>query len=380
MMELSQEHLMLQDMVRQFVATEVEPVASELDEQKRFPDDIMKKMAKLGLLGIPFPEEYGGAGMDTLAFAIAVEELARSCGSTAITLCAHISLGAYPIYTFGNEDQKKKYLPGLCSGEYYGAFGLTEPDAGSDAGGIKTKAEKKNGRWILNGSKIYITNGGKAKVIVTSARSDPNAKKHKGISTFIVESDYPGFKVGKLENKLGLRASNTSELIYENCEVPAENLVGNEGDGFKQALMTLDEGRIVIGAMALGIAQGAYDRSREYAKQRIQFGKPISELQAIQSKIADMATEIEAARLLVYQAAWLKDQNKPFSKLSAMCKLFASEVAMRVTNQAIQIHGGYGFIKDYPVERYYRDAKLTTIGEGTSEIQRLVIARNVLKE
>jgi len=379
-MELSQEHLMLQDMVRQFVASEVEPVASQLDEEKKFPSDILNKMAELGLLGIPFPEEYGGAGMDTTAFAIAIEEVARSCASTAITLCAHISLGAYPIYMFGNEEQKKKYLPGLCSGEYLGAFGLTEPDAGSDAGGIKTKAEKKNGIWVINGSKIYITNGGKAKVIVTSARTDFEAKKHKGLSTFIVENNYPGFVLGKEENKLGLKASNTQELFYENCEVPEENMVGNEGDGFRQAVITLDEGRIGIGALALGIAQGAFDRAREYSKERVQFGKPISEQQAIQFKLADMATEIEAARLLVYQAAWLKDHNKPFSKQSAMCKLFASEAAMRVTNQAIQIHGGYGFIKDYPVERYYRDAKLMTIGEGTSEIQRLVIARHALKE
>ena len=378
-MELSQEHVMLQDMVRQFVAAEIEPVAAQLDEEKRFPSDILDKMSELGLLGIPFPEEYGGAGMDTTAFAIAVEEVARSCASTAITFCAHISLGTFPIYIFGNEEQKKKYLPGLCSGEFLGAFGLTEPDAGSDAGGIKTKAEKKNGRWILNGSKIYITNGGKAKVIITSARSDLSATKHRGISTFLVENNYPGFKLGKLERKLGLHASNTQELIYDNCEVPEENLMGNEGDGFKQAVMTLDEGRIGIGALALGIAQGALDRAKEYAKQRIQFGKPICEQQAIQFKLANMATEIEAARLLIYRAAWLKDQNKPFSKESAMCKLFASEMAMRATNDAIQIHGGYGFIKDYPVERYYRDAKLMTIGEGTSEIQRLVIARHVLK-
>lgn len=379
-MELSQEHRMLQNMVREFVAAEVEPVAARLEEQREFPAEILQKMAPLGLLGIPFPEEYGGAGMDTTAFAIAVEEVARSCASTAITLCAHISLGTYPIHTFGNEEQKKRYLPGLCSGEYLGAFGLTEPDAGSDAAGVKTKAEKKNGGWVLNGSKIYITNGGKARVIITSARTDPTVPKHKGISTFIVENTFPGFKLGKEERKLGLNASNTQELIYEDCQVPPENLLGREGEGFKQAVMTLDEGRIGIGALALGIAQGAFDRAREYAKQRVQFGKSISRFQAIQFKLADMATEIEAARLLVYQAAWLKDHQKPFSKASAMCKLFASETAMRVTNEAIQIHGGYGFIKEYPVERYYRDAKLMTIGEGTSEIQRLVIARNLLNE
>lgn len=379
-MELSQEHRMLQDMVRQFVAAEVEPVAAQLDEEEKFPTEILQKMSELGLLGIPFPEEYGGAGMDTTAFAIAVEEVARSCASTAITLCAHISLGAYPIYTFGNEEQKKKYLPGLCSGEFLGAFGLTEPDAGSDAGGIKTRAERKNGGWVINGRKVFITNGGKAKVIITSAISEPDAPKHRNLSTFLVENSNPGFKLGKTEKKLGLRGSNTQELIYENCEVAPETLLGAEGDGFKQAVTTLDEGRIGIGALALGIAQGAYDRAREYAKQRIQFGRPIAKHQAIQFKLADMATEIEAARLLVYQAAWLKDHQKPFIKQSAMCKLYASEVAMRVTNAAIQIHGGYGFIKDYPVERYYRDAKLMTIGEGTSEIQRLVIARQILKE
>ena len=379
-MELTQEHLMLQEMIRQFVADEIEPVASKLDEEKRFPSDIIEKMAKLGLLGIPFPEKYNGAGMDTTAFAIAIEEVARSCASTAITLCAHISLGAYPIYMFGNEEQKKKYLPGLCSGEFLGAFALTEPDAGSDAGGIKTKAVKKNGNWLVNGSKIYITNGGLAKVIITSVRTDLSAVKHHGISTFIIENSFPGFKIGKEENKLGLRASNTQELFFEDCQVPAENLMGKEGDGFKQAVITLDEGRIGIGALALGIAQGAYDRAREYAKERVQFGKPISAQQAIQFKLANMATEIAASRLLIYQAAWLKDQNKPFGKEAAMCKLFASETAMRVTNDSIQIHGGYGFIKDYQVERYYRDAKLTTIGEGTSEIQRLVIARHILKE
>ncbi len=379
-MELSQEHRMLQDMVRQFVAAEVEPVAAQLDEEEKFPAEILQKMSELGLLGIPFPEEYGGAGMDTTAFAIAVEEVARSCASTAITLCAHISLGAYPIYTFGNEEQKNKYLPGLCSGEFLGAFGLTEPDAGSDAGGIKTRAERKNGNWVIDGRKVFITNGGKSKVIITSARSNPQAPKHKSLSTFLVENSNPGFKLGKTEKKLGLRGSNTQELIYENCEVTPDALLGAEGDGFKQAVTTLDEGRIGIGALALGIAQGAYDRAREYAKQRIQFGKPIAKHQAIQFKLADMATEIEAARLLVYQAAWLKDHQKPFIKQSAMCKLYASEAAMRVTNAAIQIHGGYGFIKDYPVERYYRDAKLMTIGEGTSEIQRLVIARQILQE
>jgi alkylation response protein AidB-like acyl-CoA dehydrogenase len=378
--ELSEEHRMLQGMVREFVAAELEPVASQLDEEKRFPTEILEKMAKLGLLGIPYPEEHEGAGMDTLAFALAIEEISGACGSTGLTLAAHSSLCTYPIYAFGTEEQKKKYLPDLCSGRAVGAFSLTEPDAGSDAAGLKTTAVRKNGGYALNGTKMYVTNGGYSKTIVAFARTDSNVPKHKGLTSFIVESDFPGYKLGKEEKKLGLNASNTQEVIYEDCMVPEENMLGQLGDGFKIAMKVLDGGRVGIAAMALGIAQSAYQRSLQYAKERVQFNKPISSLQAIQFKLADMATEIAAARHMVYHSAWLKDQGKPFEKQAAMAKLFASEVAMRVTNQAIQVHGGYGYIKDYPVERYFRDAKLTTIGEGTSEVHRLVIARYILQE
>ncbi len=379
-MELSQEHTMLREMVRDFAKNEIEPVASELDETGEFPWEILHKMADLGLMGIPYPEKYGGAGMDTLALAIAIEEIGRVCASTGITLAAHTSLGSYPIYEFGSEEQKQKYLRPLAEGKSIGAFGLTEPDAGSDAAGVKTSAKKVGDKYILNGTKFFCTNGGKADFIIVSARTDPEAERHKGMSTFIVEKDFPGFRLGKKENKMGLRASNTQELIFEDCEVPAENLIGNEGDGFKLAVMTLDEGRIGIGALALGIAQGALDHALRYANERTQFGKPIGHFQAIQFLLADMGTEVQAARHLVYDAARLKDAGKPFTKEAAMAKLYASEVGTRTANRAIQIHGGYGYIRDYPVERFYRDAKLMEIGEGTSEIQRLVIARRLLKE
>ena len=379
-MELSQEHTMLREMVRDFAKNEIEPVASELDETGEFPWEILHKMADLGLMGIPYPEKYGGAGMDTLALAIAIEEIGRVCASTGITLAAHTSLGSYPIYEFGSEEQKQKYLRPLAEGKSIGAFGLTEPEAGSDAAGVKTSAKKVGDKYILNGTKFFCTNGGKADFIIVSARTDPEAERHKGMSTFIVEKDFPGFRLGKKENKMGLRASNTQELIFEDCEVPAENLIGNEGDGFKLAVMTLDEGRIGIGALALGIAQGALDHALRYANERTQFGKPIGHFQAIQFLLADMGTEVQAARHLVYDAARLKDAGKPFTKEAAMAKLYASEVGTRTANRAIQIHGGYGYIRDYPVERFYRDAKLMEIGEGTSEIQRLVIARRLLKE
>ncbi len=379
-MELSQEHTMLREMVRDFAKNEIEPAASELDETGEFPWEILHKMADLGLMGIPYPEKYGGAGMDTLALAIAIEEIGRVYASTGITLAAHTSLGSYPIYEFGNEEQKQKYLRPLAEGKSIGAFGLTEPEAGSDAAGVKTSAKKVGDKYILNGTKFFCTNGGKADFIIVSARTDPEAERHKGMSTFIVEKNFPGFKLGKKENKMGLRASNTQELIFEDCEVPAENLIGSEGDGFKLAVMTLDEGRIGIGALALGIAQGALDHALRYANERTQFGKPIGHFQAIQFLLADMGTEVQAARHLVYDAARLKDAGKPFTKEAAMAKLYASEVGTRTANRAIQIHGGYGYIRDYPVERFYRDAKLMEIGEGTSEIQRLVIARRLLKE
>ncbi len=379
-MELSQEHTMLREMVRDFAKNEIEPVAAELDETEKFPREILQKMAELGLMGIPYPEKYGGAGMDTLALAIAIEEIGRVCASTGITLAAHTSLGSYPIYAFGNEAQKQKYLRPLAEGKSIGAFGLTEPEAGSDAAGVKTTAQKRGDTYILNGTKFFCTNGGEADFVIVSARTNPEAERHKGMSTFIVERNFPGFKLGKKENKMGLRASNTQELIFEDCEVPAENLIGNEGDGFKLAVMTLDEGRIGIGALALGIAQGALDHALRYANERSQFGKPIGHFQAIQFLLADMGTEVQAARHLVYDAARLKDAGKPFTKEAAMAKLYASEVGTRTANRAIQIHGGYGYIRDYPVERFYRDAKLMEIGEGTSEIQRLVIARRMLKE
>jgi len=377
-MELTQEQQMLRQMVRDFALKEIEPKAAEIDEREEFPWETINKMAELGLLGIPFPEKYGGAGMDNVCYAIAVEEIARVCGSTAITLAAHISLAAAPIYLFGTEEQKQRYLVPLAKGEVLGAFGLTEPQAGSDAAAIKTSAVLRGDHYVLNGTKCFITNAGVAQVLLISAKTDPSAG-HRGISSFIVERDFEGLKIGKRENKLGLRGSDTSEIIMEDCLVPKENLLGKEGEGFKQALITLDGGRISIGAMAVGIAQGALDKSIQYAKERVQFGQPIANFQAIQWMLADMATEIHAARLMVYEAARLEDAGVRFTKEASMAKLFASEVAMRATTKAIQIHGGYGYCKDYPVERYFRDAKLTEIGEGTSEIQRLVIARYLLR-
>ena len=377
-MELTQEQQMVRQMVRDFAVKEIEPMAAEIDEREEFPWETIKKMAELGLLGIPFPEKYGGAGMDNICYAIAVEEVARVCGSTAITLAAHISLAAAPIYLFGTEEQKQRYLVPLARGEILGAFGLTEPQAGSDAAAIKTSAVLKGDHYVLNGTKCFITNAGVAQVLLISAKTDPSAG-HRGISSFIVEKGFEGLKIGKRENKLGLRGSDTSEIIMEDCIVPKENLLGKEGEGFKQALITLDGGRISIGAMAVGIAQGALDKSIQYAKERVQFGQPIANFQAIQWMLADMATEIHAARLMVYEAARLEEAGVRFTKEAAMAKLFASEVAMRATTKAIQIHGGYGYCKDYPVERYFRDAKLTEIGEGTSEIQRLVIARELLR-
>jgi butyryl-CoA dehydrogenase len=307
-----------------------------------------------------------------------MEEISRVCGSTGITLAAHSSLCAYPIFKFGSEEQKHKYLPDICTGKQIGAFALTEPEAGSDAGATKTTAEKKDGRWVINGSKMFCTNGSKAGVIVITAKTDPTAPSSRGISSFIIEKGFPGFNPGKDEDKLGLRGSATTQLFFENCKVPAENLMGVEGEGFKHFMETLDEGRVVIGAMALGIAQGALDEALKYSKEREAFGKPIAKLQTIQGYLADMAMQVEAARLLIYSAARKLDAGKKVTRESAMAKLFASEVANFVTNKAVQIHGGYGYTKDFPVERYYRDAKLCEIGEGTSEIQRIVIAREVL--
>ncbi|MET3699049.1 butyryl-CoA dehydrogenase [Bacillus oleivorans] len=377
--KLSEEHEMIRKMVRDFAENEVAPSAAERDEEERFDREIFDKMAELGLTGIPWPEEYGGIGSDYLAYCIAVEELSRVCASTGVTLSAHTSLASWPIYKFGTEDQKQKYLKPLAQGTSIGAYGLTEPGSGSDAGGMRTTARKDGDHYILNGSKIFITNGGVADIYVVFALTDPTSK-HKGTSAFIIEKDFPGFSVGKKEKKLGIRSSPTTEIMFEDCKVPAENLLGSEGEGFKIAMMTLDGGRNGIAAQAVGIAQGALDAAVGYAKQRVQFGKPIAAQQGISFKLADMATNIEAARLLTYQAAWLESNGLPYGKESAMSKLFAGDTAMKVTTEAVQVFGGYGYTKDYPVERFMRDAKITQIYEGTQEIQRLVISRMLTKD
>ncbi|MGF3105644.1 acyl-CoA dehydrogenase [Rossellomorea aquimaris] len=376
--KLSEEHEMIRKMVRDFARNEVAPTAAERDEEERFDMDLFKKMAELGLTGIPWPEEYGGIGSDYLAYCIAVEELSRVCASTGVTLSAHTSLAGWPVYKFGTEEQKQKYLRPMAQGEKIGAYGLTEPGSGSDAGGMKTTARLEGDHYVLNGSKIFITNGGIADTYIVFALTDPS-QRQRGTSAFIVEKEYEGFSVGKKEKKLGIRSSPTTEIVFEDCKVPKENMLGNEGDGFKIAMMTLDGGRNGIAAQAVGIAQGALDASVEYAKEREQFGKPIAANQGISFKIADMATSIEASRLLTYQAAWLESEGLPYGKESAMSKLMAGDTAMKVTTEAVQIFGGYGYTKDYPVERYMRDAKITQIYEGTQEIQRLVISRMVTK-
>lgn len=376
--QLSEEHEMIRKMVRDFANNEVAPTAAERDEEERFDREIFDKMAELGLTGIPWPEEYGGIGGDYLAYCIAVEELSRVCASTGVTLSAHTSLACWPIYKFGTEEQKQKYLRPMAQGEKIGAYGLTEPGSGSDAGAMKTTARLEGDHYVLNGSKIFITNGGVADIYVVFALTDPSMK-HKGTSAFIIEKDFPGFSVGKKEKKLGIRSSPTTEIIFEDCKVPKENLLGQEGEGFKIAMMTLDGGRNGIAAQAVGIAQGALDAAIEYAKERHQFGRPIAAHQGIAFKLADMATSIEAARLLTYQAAWLESAGLPYGKESAMSKLFAGDTAMKVTTEAVQIFGGYGYTKDYPVERFMRDAKITQIYEGTQEIQRLVISRMLTK-
>jgi alkylation response protein AidB-like acyl-CoA dehydrogenase len=364
--------------IREFAEGEILPHVMEWDEVSHFPMEIMPKLAEMGLLGIIFPEEYGGAGLGYIEYVIAIEELSRVDGSVGIIVAAHNSLCSNHIFKFGSEVQKQRYLSPLAQGKKIGAWSLTEPEAGSDAGGTRTTAKRDGNHWVINGAKTFTTNGHYADVCVAMAVTD-KAKAAHGISAFIIEKGTPGFKPGKKENKLGLRASDTSEVIFSDCRVPQENLLGDEGEGFTGSLKILDGGRISIAALALGMAQGALDAAIKYAKQRKQFGQPISEFQAIQFKLADMATEVEAARLLVYQAAWLADKNNVrFTRESSMAKLFASEVAVRVANECVQIHGGYGFIKDYPAEKFYRDVKLCTIGEGTSEIQKLVIARQLL--
>ncbi|MGA7624213.1 MAG: acyl-CoA dehydrogenase [Candidatus Acidiferrales bacterium] len=381
---LTDEQKQLRRTVREFAEGEILPQVMEWDEASKFPSELIPKLADMGFLGVIFPEKYGGAGMGYTEYAIIIEELSRVDGSAGIIVAAHNSLCTNHIYKFGTEEQRKKYVVPLAQGKKLGCWSLTEPEAGSDAGGTRTQATQRNGSWVINGSKTFTTNGHYADICVGMAVTDASKKSH-GISAFIVEKGTPGFKPGKKENKLGLRASDTSEVVFTDCKVPAENLLGAEGEGFVNSLQILDGGRISIASLGLGMAQGAYECSVRYAKQRKQFGKAIAEFQAIQFKLADMATQIEAARLLTYQAAWLADRaiaagnyDARITQESSMAKLYAGEVAVRVANEAVQIHGGYGFTKDYPAEKFYRDVKLCTIGEGTSEIQRMVIARQIL--
>ncbi|HEY7525862.1 MAG TPA: acyl-CoA dehydrogenase family protein [Candidatus Limnocylindria bacterium] len=374
---LSPQHEEIRRTVRDFAEREIIPVADELERRGEFPHEIIRKAAGLGLLGVPYPEEVGGTGLDSLAYAITIEELSRASGSIGIIVSAHTSLGCNPLFLAGTPEQQDRYLRPMASGEVLGAYGLTEPGAGSDSRGTRTRARRDGAEWVLNGSKRFITNAGVAGTYIVTAVTDREADSGK-ISAFIVEADTAGFAIGRMEEKMGLHASNTGELIFEDCRIPAANLLGEEGEGDKLFLRTLDGGRIGIGAMALGLAQAAYEAASAYATERHQFDRPIASFQGVAFKIADMATGIDAARLLVYRAAWLKDCGKPYTTEAAMAKLFASEVARQVTNDAIQVHGGYGYVTEYHVERYLRDAKLTEIGEGTSEIQRLVIARNIL--
>jgi alkylation response protein AidB-like acyl-CoA dehydrogenase len=377
--QLNEEQQQLKKSVREFSQREILPHVMEWDEAGKFPLATIKELGKLGLMGAIFPPEYGGAGMGYVEYVTAIEELSRVDGSVGIIVAAHTSLCSNHVFVAGNEAQKKKYVSKLATGEFIGAWGLTEPSAGSDAGSARMTAAKAKGGWVLNGTKTFCTNGHYADVLVVLAVTDRASRTH-GLSAFIVEKDAKGFRPGKKENKLGLRASDTAELIFEDCLVPAENLLGGEGNGFTDAMRILDGGRISIAALSLGIAEGAYEAALKYSKQRKQFGKAISDFQAIQWKLADMATEIEAAKLLTFRAAAMKDAGMKTTLESSMAKLYASEVAVRCANEGVQIHGGYGFIKDYPAEKFYRDVKLCTIGEGTSEIQRLVIARQLLKE
>jgi alkylation response protein AidB-like acyl-CoA dehydrogenase len=382
MLYLNETHLMIRQTVRDFVAKVVAPKAREIDHTHEFPWDAVKGLAELGLLGVPIPEEYGGAGLDNLSQAIVVEEIARHCGSTALTVAAHVSLGTFPILAFGTEEQKRRWVPPLASGQAIGAFGLTEPDAGSDAQATKTTAVRDGKHWVVNGAKMYCTNGTHAATIVFTAVTG-NEGGRKQITAFVVEKGTPGLVQGKLERKLGMRASDTRMIHFEDCRIPAENVLGGEeqiGVGFRKFMETLNGGRIGIGALGLGVAQGSLDRALPYAQQREAFGGPIADLQGVGFKLADMATWIEAARHLVYHAAMLKDAGKPYARQASMAKLFASEVGSKCADLAIQVHGGYGFVREYDVERLYRDAKLNEIGEGTSEIQRLVISRSLVKD
>lgn len=375
--ELTKEQQMIKEMVRDFAEKEIAPYAAKWDEEAYFPVEVFKKMGELGLLGIPFPEKYGGSGGDTISYAIAVEEIGRACGGTGLSYAAAVSLGASPIYYFGTEEQKQKWLVPMAKGETLGAFGLTEPNAGSDAGGTRTTAVLDGDEYVINGEKCWITNAQYSRQVIVTAVTGKDERGKNIISAIIVPTDTPGFTIRSNYDKMGVRASNTCELVFENVRVPKENVLGDPQKGFKQFLYTLDGGRISIAALAVGIAQAAFEKALQYAKERVQFGQTISKFQAIQFKLADMAMEIELARNMVYKAAWLKDQGKPFTKEASFAKLFASEMGFRVCNQAIQIHGGYGYMKEYGVERHLRDIKLMEIGEGTSEIQRLVIARQL---
>ncbi len=376
---LDEQQRMIRDMVRDYANSSVEPRAKEIDQNCRFPTETFDELAEMGLLGVPVTEDLGGAGADYLSYAIVIEELARVCASTALGVAAHTSLVAMPLFLFANDEQKEKWLVDVASGKKLGAYGLTEPNAGSDSGGTETMAVKQGDKYVLNGTKIFITNANYAQTFIATAVTEKGVGT-RGISAFVFDRETPGFSLGTKDEKMGMRGSDWGTLQFDNMALPADALIGEEGKGFKYFMQTLDNGRISIGALGVGIAQGAYEKARQYAKEREQFGKPIADFQAIQFMLADMAMEIEAARLLVYNAARLKLAGKPFTKEASMAKLYASEVSSRVCNKAIQIHGGYGYTKDFPVERYLRDAKLCEIGEGTSEIQRIVIARQILNE
>jgi short/branched chain acyl-CoA dehydrogenase len=380
--ELPDDHRLLQETVRDFARNEISPVAEELDREKRFPYELVAQMGELGWMGIPFPEEVGGAGGDSLGYALAVEELTRVDSSVAITMCAHTSLGTQPVYLFGSDEQKERLLPDLCAGRKLGAFGLTEPEAGSDAGNTRTRARRDNGGWIIDGAKQFITNAGtdiSGHVAITARTGDvtqsPSGTGAGEISNLIVENGTPGYEQGAPYRKMGWNASDTRPLTFTDCHVPAENLLGPRGQGFRQFLHILDIGRIGVAAMGVGLAQGALDEALAYARERRAFGQPISKFQAIQAKLADLSAEIEAARLLTYKAAWLKDEGRPFTLTAAQAKLKTGRLAVRASEEAVQIHGGYGYIEEYPVCRFYRDAKILTIGEGTDEVQQMVIAR-----
>ena len=374
-----EEHIMIRDMVRNFADDQIMPLARSLDEEEKFPLELVQEMGRLGLMGMIVPQEYGGSGLDMVAFATAIIELARADASVAITMAAHNSLGTLPLLLFGNDDQKRSYLPKLASGEILGAFGLTEPEAGSDAGATKTRAIKSNNDYVVNGGKIFITNAGKAGLLSFTAQVIDSGN-NIGIAAFIIPTDTPGLEIGKKEKKMGWKASDTRQIYFKDMRIPSSAMLGQPENGFKTFLKTLTSGRISIGALSVGTALGAYEKALRYSVERSAFNKPIHEFQSIGFKLADMATSIQASKLLVYHAAWLKDQGKGINKEAAMAKLFASETAMNVTSEAIQIHGGYGYVKDYDVERYFRDAKILEIGEGTSEIQRLIISREIIKD